>query len=90
MSQRAFSFLFRSGSLATLALLTAFCGCDDGRRNIKLPPKIDDAARSAPTPASETAPLAIETLEIGGRQVAVGPKRALFNGENLDGWTNLE
>ncbi|MBR2005076.1 MAG: DUF1080 domain-containing protein [Thermoguttaceae bacterium] len=88
MSQRAFSFLFRSGSLATLALLTAFCGCDDGRRNIKLPPKADDASLSAPDAASATDAPAVETLEIGGRQVAVGPKRALFNGENLDGWTN--
>ena len=88
MSRRAFSFLFRSGSLATLALLTALCGCDDGRRNIKLPPKVDDASLSASDAASATDAPAVETLEIGGRQVAVGPKRALFNGENLDGWTN--
>ncbi|MBR4832834.1 MAG: DUF1080 domain-containing protein [Thermoguttaceae bacterium] len=89
MSVRAFSFLFRSGSFASLALLTAFCGCG-GESNLVVDPDssttFSEVASSSVSPSA--APAAVETLEIGGRRVAVGPKRALFNGENLDGWTN--
>ncbi|MBQ8286866.1 MAG: DUF1080 domain-containing protein [Thermoguttaceae bacterium] len=97
MFQRAFSFLFRSGSFASLALLAAFCGCGGEPKNLVVLPEgstlLDepDSATStaAPADASKSDVAAdVETLEIGGRQVAVGPKRALFNGENLDGWTN--
>lgn len=94
MSPRAFSFLSRSGSFASLALLTAFCGCG-GESNLVVDP--DGAALLSESTATAepvrvvqpVVPAAsVETLEIGGRRVAIGPKRALFNGENLDGWTN--
>lgn len=94
MSLRVFSFLFRSGSFASLALLTAFCGCG-GESNLVVDPDgaaplSESTATAEPvrvvTPVEPDA--AVETLEIGGRRVAIGPKRALFNGENLDGWTN--
>ena len=97
MFQRAFSFLFRSGSFASLALLAAFCGCGGEPKNLVVLPEgstlLDEPASAtstaAPADASKSNVAAdVETLEIGGRQVAVGPKRALFNGENLDGWTN--
>lgn len=94
MSPRAFSILFRSGSFASLALLTAFCGCG-GESNLVVDP--DGAAllsesTATAEPVRVVQPVvpdaSVETLEIGGRRVAIGPKRALFNGENLDGWTN--
>ena len=97
MNHRALSFLFRSGSFASLALLAAFCGCGGESKNLVVVPEGstllgESSGTTAPTAASADAPKSdasdVETLEIGGRQVAVGPKRALFNGENLDGWTN--